>query len=213
MINVIKLTVNPFQENTFLLVNDKKEGLIIDPGFYTEEEKRSFLSLVEREQIKMKECWLTHAHLDHIFGCKFIYDTFDLSPKMHVTARVVYESAEQVAQGYGVAMEKLPAADYCWKEDGQIEGIGQQFKLMHTPGHSPGSVSFYSELERSVWAGDALFEGSIGRTDLPGGSFNLLEKSIREKLYTLPNSTKVYCGHGAETSIGVERKNNPYVKA
>lgn len=213
MLNVERFEVNPFQENTYCLYNDKKEALIIDPGFYSKEEKDSFKKFINEQQLHLQHCWLTHAHLDHVFGCRFIYEEFGLSPQLHEKERMVYETAEQVGLNYGIRLESLPEPIYSWSEDqGNEHVLGTAFNWYFTPGHSPGSVSFYAEASETVWSGDVLFYHSIGRTDLPGGNFETLEKSIRTVLYRLPHATRVLSGHGPETNIAFERDSNPFVQ-
>ncbi len=213
MLKVRCFEVNPFQENTYCLFNDKKEALIIDPGFYTEYERDIFLRFIEENQLELKACWLTHAHLDHIFACRFIHEEFGLKPQMHERERKVYESAEQVSLSYGIPMSALPEPNYAWNgNSGELDLLGMNFNWYFTPGHSPGSVSFYLKEIESIWSGDVLFRMSIGRTDLPGSNFEILKASIQEVLYQLPPKTKVYSGHGPETSIGYEMNNNPFVQ-
>lgn len=212
MIHVSCFTVNPFQENTYLLYNDEGEGLIIDPGFYTSEERNQIKAFVDKNNIQLSACWLTHAHLDHVFGCAFIYEAFHLIPQLHIYEKLVYDSAEHTAQSYGIPMAGLPESEYSWKDESAFTALGAEIMTLNLPGHSPGSVGFYVPSQNFVVAGDVLFRGSIGRTDLPGGDISVLERSIRDKLYRLPDDVRVYAGHGPDTTIGEEKRSNPFFK-
>lgn len=212
MLHSKTFTVNPFQENTYLIYNDNGQAVIVDPGFYGRDEEKLLSDYLETNHLELTRCLLTHAHLDHIFGCRYIFERYGLQPELHQDGRPVYESAASTAAMYGVRMQEPPPVNYVFGDDGPIEILGQKLELYHTPGHSPGSVSFYSPEDGLLWSGDVLFQGSIGRTDLPGGSFEVLEASIRKKLYPLPDETVVKSGHGPETSIGWEKKNNSFVR-
>lgn len=205
-------TVNPFQENSYLIYNESGQAVIVDPGFYNRQEENLLVEFLTSHNLELTGCLLTHAHLDHIFGCRFVFEKYGLKPQMHRDAKAVYESAISTASMYGVQMQEPPVAEYVFAEDGTMDLLGVEIEVYHTPGHSPGSVSFYSPEDRILWSGDVLFQGSIGRTDLPGGSFDVLENSIRKKLYQLPDDTVVKSGHGADTNIGWEKMNNPFVR-
>lgn len=211
MISSLQFLVNPFQENTYLWYNEAGEAAIVDPGFYTTEEENKFKEELVRRELKLTRCLLTHAHLDHIFGCAFIHEVFGLHPEMHPRSEKVYKKAYASAEMYGVRMKALPDPVYNFGQDGLCDILGVQFRILHIPGHSPGSIGFYLAEQSEIWAGDVLFQGSIGRTDLPGGDFKTLEQSIRDKLYVLPDETIVHSGHGPDTTIGFEKQNNPFV--
>ena len=211
MLHSKTFTVNPFQENSYLIYNDKRQAVIVDPGFYNPREEKLLIDFLKAENLELTRCLLTHAHLDHIFGCRFVFETYGLQPELHRDGRPVYESAVNTAAMYGVSMSEPPAATYAFAEDGTMDLLGVQIEMYHTPGHSPGSISFYSPEDGILWSGDVLFQGSIGRTDLPGGAFDILEASIREKIYQLPDDTVVKSGHGPDTTIGREKRSNPFV--
>ncbi|MEP7195596.1 MAG: MBL fold metallo-hydrolase [Saprospiraceae bacterium] len=204
-------TTNPFFENSYLIWDDNLQGIIIDPGFYTPEEEHSFLDFVNNKGIQMKDCWLTHAHIDHIFGCNFIYKQYGIKPRMHANEEFIYQSANQVLTMYGLNNFEFPSLGEFIHEAEELRLGKHLFATLFTPGHSPGSSSFYCEEQNLIFSGDVLFEGSIGRTDLPGGDHNTLINSIKFSLMHLPNSTVVYSGHGGLTSIGQEKLTNPFL--
>ncbi|HMW38437.1 MAG: MBL fold metallo-hydrolase [Saprospiraceae bacterium] len=203
-------TVNPFYENTYLIWDKHGVAAVIDPGFYSKAEWNSFASFISDHQLILSDVILTHAHLDHIFGCEEIYRNFGLRPRMHADEISLYHGANQVAAMYGLDhFEYPPAGDLL--SNNEVLHVGQlQLKILYTPGHSPGGISLYSEAAGLVFSGDALFEGSIGRTDLPGGNMEILRSSIRNQLFTLPSETTVYSGHGGVTAIGQEILTNPF---
>jgi len=150
--------------------------------------------------------------LDHVFGNKFVSETWQLPLYLHETEKMVLSFAPKSADMYGLPFENY-SGEMKWLNPGDVIKIGDnELKVLFTPGHSPGSVSFYNEKDGYVISGDVLFSGSIGRTDLPGGDYDQLEQSIKTELYTLPDETKVYSGHGGGTSIGFEKRNNPFVR-
>lgn len=204
-------TFNPFEENTFLLWDEKGNCCIIDPGCYYPDEKRRLLEFIIKQQLSPVMLLLTHAHLDHIFGCAFINETFHLKPHLHLAEKAIYESAEAVGRSYGVPVEKLPEPVYSVQESNDIFLGDEALLVLETPGHSPGGVCFVHEKTKTVMAGDALFYGSIGRTDLPGGNYETLMHSIKSKILSLPDDYKVYSGHGPSTTIGHEKYHNPFL--
>lgn len=213
MLSIRCFEFNPILENTYVIFNEAGQCCIIDPGCYFEEERQELKKFVEENNL-VPICLInTHCHLDHVFGNKFVSETWNLPLHLHEIEKMVLSFAPQSAQMYGLPFENYTGTLKFLKE-GDIINIGDdELKVLFTPGHSPGSVSLYYEKGGFLISGDVLFSGSIGRTDLPGGSFEQLEASIREQLYTLPNATKVYPGHGGGTSIGFEKKNNPFVRA
>lgn len=212
MLSVKTFTFSPLQENTCLLYNEKKEACIIDPGCYFPEEKHELKAAIETTGLHPVMLLNTHCHLDHVFGNQFVYDTWGLVPHIHEKEKPVLDFAPQSG-----LMWQLPFEPYegplNWLKEGATTRIGEEeLEILFTPGHSPGSVSFYHEAGKFVIGGDVLFNGSIGRTDLPGGDFKTLINSIQTKFFTLPDETKVYSGHGPVTTIGFEKMNNPFVK-
>jgi hydroxyacylglutathione hydrolase len=202
---------NPFSENTYLVWNEPEEAIIIDPGMSSPEEEVEFNAHLQDNKLRIKHCILTHAHIDHILGCDWIFKQFGLKPIMHPEEQIVYKSGKQVALMYGVGAIELPEYFLFGVDDEELSFGSVRFKMYFTPGHSPGSLSFYSEEDKVLFSGDVLFEGSIGRTDLPGGDFDTLINSIKTQLLPLPNETKVYSGHGGMTTIGQEKLTNPFL--
>jgi hydroxyacylglutathione hydrolase len=213
MIQIKAFAFNAFQENTYILSDEEKQCIIIDPGCFASFEMRQLENYIDENSLNPLACLLTHAHIDHILGCQFIAHRYGLLPRMHFGELPTYQSGAMVADMYGIkGFESVdPSEEYL--REGETLQYGQiALRVLFTPGHSPASVSFYQQEQGFVIAGDVLFRESIGRTDLPGGDFATLEKSIKEQLYTLPLDTKVYCGHGPTTTIRYERVNNPFVR-
>lgn len=204
-------TFNPFSENTYLIWDDNRHATIIDPGFYTEEEGLTFLNFIKINNLQLKGCLLTHAHIDHIFGCELIFEKFGIKPRMHLKEEIVYQSADQVSIMYDLKKFKFPDFGEFIQEGVVLSAGNIKFNVLFTPGHSPGSISLYCMEKELVFSGDVLFEGSVGRTDLPGGNHSTLIDSIKSQLLTLPNKTLVYSGHGGITTIGQEKLTNPFL--
>ena len=212
MLSIKAFTFNPVQENTYILYNENGDCCIIDPGCYFSEEMEELKSAIENAGWKPALLLNTHCHLDHVFGNKFVHETWGLNLHIHEKEKAVLAFAPQSAE-----MWQLPFDNYEgpleYMTPGSAIKVGQdELQVLFTPGHSPGSVSFYYERGNFVIGGDVLFNGSIGRTDLPGGDFNTLVNSIQTQFFTLPDETKVYSGHGPVTTIGLEKMNNPFVK-
>lgn len=206
-------TFNPFSENTYILYGDNKECILFDPGCSDEEEEGTLVQFLEEKQLKPTRLILTHGHIDHVLGVRFITQKFNLKLEMHKADLPVYDSAGTIAKMYGIAFNQGPQPHVFLDENSKVELDGFTLDIFHTPGHSPGSICFYSKSNHFVIGGDVLFNGSIGRTDLPGGNFETLSESIKTKLYTLPDQTRVFSGHGESTLIGNEKLHNPFVKA
>jgi hydroxyacylglutathione hydrolase len=212
MLTVKTFTFSPIQENTYLLYNDRGECCIIDPGCYFQEERDELKSAIERAGLKPVLLLNTHGHLDHVFGNKFIFETWGLIPHIHEKEKQVLDYALAAAERWQLPFDHYEGALEFISEDQPIVFGGEELEVFFTPGHSPGSLSFYYEPGGFVIGGDVLFNGGIGRTDLPGGDYATLINSIQTKFFTLPDDTKVYSGHGPVTTIGLEKMNNPFVK-
>lgn len=201
---------NPFQQNTYLVYDDKGEAFIIDPGNYTSEENQELKTFIEEKKLKLSRLLLTHAHIDHVLGNKYINETYGLLPEVNKEDIFFIDRMVQSGAMYGVNCEQSPAPK-AFINDGDKINLGEYtFECIHTPGHSPGSISFYNKENKLLISGDVLFSGSIGRTDLPMGNHETLLKSVREKLFVLPDDVKVYSGHGPATTIGHEKRTNPF---
>ncbi|MFT4094302.1 MAG: MBL fold metallo-hydrolase [Niabella sp.] len=212
MLSVQRFTFNPVQENTYVLYNENGDCCIIDPGCYFDEERRELTRFITSKKLKPIYLLNTHCHLDHVFGNKYVSDTWQLPLYLHEAEQMVLSFAPKSAEMYGLPFDNYNG-EMKWLIPGDIIKIGSdELKVLFTPGHSPGSVSFYDEKDGFVISGDVLFAGSIGRTDLPGGDDDTLEKSVKTQLYTLPDEVKVYAGHGGGTSIGYEKRTNPFVR-
>ena len=205
-------TFNPFQENTYLVFDETNEAVIIDAGCLQAGEKQVLTRFIEDNKLTLKRVLNTHLHLDHQFGNKFLFDTYGIAPEACIEDEFLLENVVAQARSYGfpVTEEAQPLGDYI-TENQEITFGNSSLKAIHAPGHSPGSMVLYSEKDGVMFAGDVLFQGSIGRTDLPKGDYASLILAITKKLLVLPDSTVVYCGHGPSTTIGYEKKNNPYL--
>ena len=208
-----KLTFNNFMENTFIVYDQTKECIIIDPGCYSEEEKDKLLSFINSNKLKPTLLINTHCHIDHIFGNNFVNKIWDVELAINKLDLEILNSAHVVAQSYGFNNYEPSPLPSKYIKEGDFITFGQsKLKIIFTPGHAPGHISLYSQKDNFIISGDVLFMNSIGRTDLPGGDYEILIKTIKTKLLTLPEKTKVYCGHGPDTTIDNEKKNNPFLK-
>ena len=204
---------NPFQENSWVLWTENKNCVILDPGCSTSAEEKELTAFVESHGLVPEAIWLTHCHIDHVLGLDFCLRRWSVPYFLHPLETAALKSVEVYAPAYGFHGFRSPEIPGQALQEGRLQLGEEVLEILFVPGHSPGHLAFYHPAGAQVWAGDVLFRGSIGRTDLPGGNFSQLETSIREKLYTLPEDTRVYPGHGPETSIGEEKKFNPFVPA
>jgi len=203
---IICITNGMFQENCFIVADpETRDAVVVDPG----EEAELFIRRIEHESLTLRAVWLTHAHIDHISGVKGIIEHSHVPIYLHPADRPLYDNAESQGQWLGVGSEAAPPPDHDLNHGDQLTLGNCSFEVRHVPGHSPGGVAFVGR--GVVLSGDALFAGSIGRTDLPGGDTETLLTCIREQLLTLPDETIVYSGHGPETTIGTERTTNPFL--
>lgn len=204
-------TVNPFQQNTYLLTHNGK-GLLFDAGFFNASEHAEFERTLSREGATLEAIILTHAHIDHVIGLEDVYSKYDVPVYLHKEDKYIWENFMSHAAMFGVDVKPF-SFEPEWISESPNLTIGSfTMDARFTPGHSPGHLSFYFQEENFVISGDALFKGSIGRTDLYKGDFDQLQKSIREQLYSLPDETVVYSGHGPATTIGEEKNTNPFVR-
>lgn len=210
MLHVQSFVFNPFQENTFVLYDETKECIIIDPGCSDEAEREQLRSFVEQQQLKVKLLLNTHCHVDHVLGNYFIKETYKVNLLIHRADEPTLKAVQVYAPGYGFHLYQDQPPDAFLEEGDYIKFGNQSFLVLFVPGHSPGHVAFYNEKNRVLISGDVLFYNSIGRTDLPGGDHQLLINSIHTRLFVLPDHVKVFPGHGPETTIGFEKKTNPF---
>jgi len=207
---IYKFVFSPIEVNTYILVDDSGDCAIIDCGCYNKQESEKLEDFIKDKSINPVLLLNTHCHLDHVFGNRFIFERYGLRTFSSEFDEVNRKNASQHAMLFGLTMEN-PPEPAGFITDNQIVTFGTtDMVALHIPGHTSGSLAFYSEKNECVFTGDALFAGSIGRTDLPGGDYDTLISSIRNKLFVLPPSTVVYPGHGNETTIERELKSNPF---
>lgn len=212
MIQIEKLTLNPFQENTYLIFDETGECLIVDPGCLDLHEQQRLVATVTARQLKPVKLVHTHLHLDHVFGSRFVANHWDIPVLAHRDDEFLIAITKDYSSQFGIKLNENPPALTGYLNDGDAVAFGHSsVSVLHVPGHSPGSVCFYAHDEKSVVVGDVLFHGSIGRTDLAMGDYDTLINSIHDKLMVLPDDVTVYPGHGPSTTIGFERKNNGYL--
>ncbi len=211
MINVSVLVFNPFGENTYIASDDTAECVIIDPGCETATEQEELKVFVDRNRLRPVKIINTHCHIDHILGCAFVKNYYSVPLAIHKLELPLLSSAAQQRAIFGLEKGDTADPDIFLNEGDPIRFGGSELVVFHIPGHSPGGISLVNNKCKIAFTGDTLFQGSIGRSDLPGGDHNLLVKSIKDKLLTLDPSTIVYPGHGPSTTVGEESRYNPYL--
>ncbi|NDV64507.1 MBL fold metallo-hydrolase [Bacteroides sp. 224] len=204
---------NMFPVNCYVLWDETKEAVVIDPGCFYEEEKQTLKNYIANNDLKLKHVLNTHLHLDHIFGNPFMKQEFGLSPEANKADEFWLEMAPHQSRSYGFKLpdDPIPLGKYLCDGD-QITFGNTVLEAIHVPGHSPGSLVFYCKESNCMFAGDVLFQGSVGRADLTGGNFDELIENICSRLFVLPAETVVYPGHGAATTIGIEKVENPFFR-
>jgi glyoxylase-like metal-dependent hydrolase (beta-lactamase superfamily II) len=212
MLSVKSFTFRPVQENTYILYNEKGDCCIIDPGCYLPKERDDLKTGIEKTNLNPILLLNTHCHLDHVFGNKFVNDTWALPLHIHALEKPVLDFAPQAGNMWQLPFDNYEGPLVYIKEGEKIKVGDDELAILLVPGHSPGSIAFYNEAGGFIIGGDVLFRESIGRTDLPGGNYETLLQSIHTHFFTLPDETKVYSGHGPVTTIGYEKRNNPFVK-
>jgi len=209
MISIKKFIFNSFEVNAYILSDDTKECIIIDPACYDDLEKRTLTDYIDSNSLKPVKLINTHCHVDHLLGNSFVIEKYKLSTEIHKAGLPLLGNLKGYGMMFGINVENIPKP-INFIEDNQIIRFGNSsLKAIYVPGHADGSLAFYSE-EGFVIVGDVLFYSGIGRTDLPSGNQSLLINNIKTKLFVLPEKTIVYCGHGPETTIGFEKENNPF---
>lgn len=212
MLYIASFTYNAFQENTYLIINDKKQCWIVDPGMYDNTETNHFLQYISNNELIPQAIINTHAHIDHILGVDTLKQHFNIPFGLHEKDQPVLRSTLTSAAIFGFDLKTAPQPDFFINETAKLPVADDFLEIRFTPGHSPGSIIFYYPQGNWLVGGDVLFSGSIGRTDLPGGNFDVLINSIRTQLFILPDETIVYPGHGPATTIGQEKKFNPFLQ-
>ncbi|MEO9966037.1 MAG: MBL fold metallo-hydrolase [Reichenbachiella sp.] len=197
-------------ENTYVLHDETKEAIIIDPGCYEAAEREELTSFIEANDLKVVRLINTHCHIDHVFGNAFVKKKYGVKLTIHQEDEATLKSVEVYAPAYGFQNFETSEADDFFEEGDQVNFGNSTLEVLFTPGHAPGHVVLVNQQQNICIGGDVLFEGSIGRTDLPGGDFDTLIRSIHEKLFTLDEKTTVYPGHGGTTTVGKEKVSNPF---
>jgi len=211
MIRIRSMIFNSFQVNTYIVWDETGDCLVIDPAFYTPEEREQFEGFLSENRLRITGQINTHCHIDHVLGVNHIRSVYGQPFRAHAAETRLAASAPLMGEVFGLKTEPLPPIDATVAEGDQVAAGKYMLQTFHVPGHSPGSLAFYSPEGAFLISGDALFAGSIGRTDLPGGNYDHLIRSIREKLLVLPEETVVYPGHGPATTIGKEVLENPFL--
>lgn len=211
MLTIKKFTFNPLAENSYVIFDEEKNCAIIDPGCSDAGERTVLENFINENKLTPVLFLNTHCHFDHVFGNNFVFEKWKLPLHFHQDDKHFLAKASEYAGIWGFTCENF-SGDFVFIDEKKELKIGNEtLKIFHTPGHSQGSVSFYNTENNFVISGDVLFNNSIGRTDLPGGDFDTLMHSIKTKLFTLPDETIVYCGHGENTTIGYEKETNPFI--
>ena len=198
-------------ENTYVAYDDTKECVIIDPGCVTDAEQLTLSQFISDNQLTVKHLINTHLHLDHAFGNLFVEKTYGVEAQAHKADEFLLQQISSQAEAFGMRYNEKPELKRFLVESDTISFGHTTLTSIHVPGHSPGSLCFYDAASATLFAGDVLFQGSIGRTDLPQGNYEQLIEGISKKLFILPDDTIVYCGHGPTTTIGYEKVYNPYL--
>ncbi len=200
---------NPFQENTYVVSNHQNECVIIDPGCYTAEEKQELKAYIETNNLSVLALLNTHCHIDHTLGNAFVVNTFQVDFHMHKLDLPTLQAIPQYAHVYGFPGIELSPEPTKFVEDKEILTFGGiELEVIFGPGHAPGHVAFYNKENSILIGGDIIFQGSFGRVDLPGGDIEILKQTIHQRIFTLPENTIVYSGHGPSTTVGQEKKTN-----
>jgi len=207
---IYKFVFSPIEVNTYIVTDQSSDCAIIDCGCYDREESEELEKFIESKKLNPVLLLNTHCHLDHIFGNRFVLEKYNLKTNSSELEESNRKNAAQHALLFGLKMGQPPEPGRFLKENDVVKFGSAEFLVKHVPGHSPGSLSYYSEKGNCIFTGDALFAGNIGRTDLPGGNYETLIENIKNKLFVLPPDTVVYSGHGNETTIKKEMNTNPF---
>jgi glyoxylase-like metal-dependent hydrolase (beta-lactamase superfamily II) len=212
MINVKTFVFNPFQENTYILSDESGECVVVDPGCWESREEKAIVEYIESNKLKPVRLINTHGHVDHVCGTSFISTKYGLKLEIHKDEIPMLERSVEMGKGFGFTIENPASAELFLTENDTIAFGNSLLKILHLPGHSKGSLAFYSEDDKLVITGDVLFRDSIGRSDLPGGNYDELIDSINNKLMKLGEDFRAYPGHGPVTTLGFEMKNNGFLQ-
>lgn len=211
MIKIAQFTFNAFQENSYVLFDETKECVIIDPGCYEKSEQLELQNFIQENDLKVVKLLNTHCHIDHVLGNYFVKETYKVDLYIHKEDEATLLSVKSYAPSYGFPMYQEAEADHFLKEGDVVTFGKSKLDVLFVPGHAPGHIVFVNKEQKFCINGDVLFQRSIGRTDLPGGDHETLIKNIREKMFALPNDLTVFTGHGPSTTIGEEKRENPFL--
>jgi len=212
MLYVHSFVFNGFQENTYLVYDEEGNCAIFDPGMSNPQEEQTLTSFVKEKRLTPVALYNTHCHIDHVLGNRFVYEQYGLIPQFHEGEIPVLVAVQNLAPMYGFKYETSPIPETFLSEGDNVYIGKNSLKLLFVPGHSPAHLCFYAEQSHFLIGGDVLFRNSIGRTDLPGGNHQQLLDNIQQKIYTLPENTVVYPGHGPSTTVEFEKKTNPFIR-
>jgi len=212
MFQIQPFVFNFASENTYLLFNKNKNAWLIDPGNMNEHETQVISNFITENGLKIRKILLTHAHIDHVLGLQWAFDTFKVPVTMHQDDKEVLDMFQMSGMRFGFQLDHIKVDIEYVNEGDEIDFDGEKFKIYHVPGHSPGSIVYHNDNQKFMISGDVLFEGSIGRTDLYKGNYDQLIKGIKTKLFVLDDETQVFSGHGNPTTIGFEKTHNPFLK-
>lgn len=210
MISIKTFVFNPFAENTFVLHDDSGECIIVDPGCYGKEEEEELANYIELNNLKPVLLLNTHCHIDHVLGNRFVKEKYNVELHIPEYDKATYDAVPSYADVYGFPTYSHVHEDKLIKENDKIRFGHSDLDAVFVPGHTEGHLAFINKIDNICLGGDVLFDGSIGRTDLPGGDFDTLIGSIQKKLFVFPDDMVVYPGHGPTTTIGKEKKYNPF---
>jgi hydroxyacylglutathione hydrolase len=207
MMNIQRFECNPLQENCYVVSDETQEAVVIDCGAFYPEERKAIVNYIRDNKLNVKHLLVTHGHMDHNFGNNTMYDEFHLQPEVHsadesLMDRIAWQC--KTYMGYNLPYQMPPVLRYLTEDDVITFGT-HQFSIIHTPGHSPGSVIYYCEAEKLAFSGDTIFRHSYGRTDLEGGSYEDMMDSLVKIQSVLPAETHILCGHGPDTTVGEEK--------
>lgn len=212
MLTIRTFSFNPYQENTYLVYNEFGNAVIIDPGMYGEKEQRDLVEFIEHQDLSPKLLLNTHCHIDHVLGNHYIHEKYGLLPQFHEGEIPILVAVQNYAPQMGFHYDVSPIGEQFLNDGDHILLDNDELEVILAPGHSPAHLCFYSHAQKFLIGGDVLFRNSIGRTDLPGGNHQQLLESIKQRIYSLPDDTIVYPGHGPSTTIGFEKNSNPFIR-
>lgn len=213
MLKIECLVFNPFQENTYIVYTETGEGAIVDPGMLFDHERSRLEEKITELKVNPRLLLQTHLHVDHVLGIRFVSEKYGLQPMAHEGDTFLIDQTQSMAASFGMEVEENPPFPSVFLKHGdEVELDNAKFEVIHVPGHSPGGIAFYSAEDKVLLAGDILFKGSVGRSDLPGGDHQQLIDGIKSRLMILPDDVIVYPGHGPKTTIGDEKRTNPFLQ-